>query len=66
MIALTGGKILTMCSKSLDQGTVLVRNSKIWAVGKTIDIPSECRIIDVTGKIITPGLIDAHTHLGIE
>ena len=66
MIALTGGRILTMCSKSLDHGTVLVRNSKIWAVGKTIDIPSECRIIDVTGKIITPGLIDAHTHLGIE
>ncbi|WP_094607636.1 Imidazolonepropionase [Sporomusa silvacetica DSM 10669] len=66
MIALTGGKILTMCSKSLDHGTVLVRNSKIWAVGKNIDIPPGYRIIDVTGKIITPGLIDAHTHLGIE
>lgn len=66
MIALTGGKILTMCSKSLDHGTVLVRNSKIWAVGKNIDISPECRVIDVTGKVITPGLIDAHTHLGIE
>lgn len=66
MIALTGGKILTMCGKSLEHGTILVRNSKIASVGKNIDIPSGCRIIDVTGKIITPGLIDAHTHLGIE
>lgn len=66
MIALTGGKILTMCGKNLDQGTILVHNSKIRAVGKNIDIPSGCRIIDVTGKIITPGLIDAHTHLGVE
>ncbi len=66
MIALTGGKILTMCSKSLEYGTVMVRNGEIWEIGKNIDIPNGCRIIDVTGKIITPGLIDAHTHLCIE
>ncbi|SMC97701.1 amidohydrolase [Sporomusa malonica] len=66
MIALTGGKILTMCGKNLDYGTILVRNNKIWAVGRNPDIPPGCRVIDVTGKIITPGLIDAHTHLGVE
>ncbi|WP_425060234.1 Imidazolonepropionase [Sporomusa carbonis] len=66
MIALIGAKILTMCGKNLDRGTILVRNGKIWAVGKNIDIPAGCQVIDVTGKIITPGLIDAHTHLGVE
>lgn len=66
MIALTGGKILTMCGKNHDHGTILVRSNKILAVGKNPDIPSDCRVIDVTGKIITPGLIDAHTHLGVE
>lgn len=66
MIALTGGKILTMCGKTLDRGTIIVRSDKIRAVGSNLDIPSACRVIDVTGKIITPGLIDAHTHLGIE
>ncbi|BBB91113.1 MAG TPA: amidohydrolase [Methylomusa anaerophila] len=65
MIALTGGKILTMCGKTLDRGTILVRNGKIQAVGKNIDIPAECRVIDAAGKVITPGLIDAHTHLGV-
>ena len=66
MIALSGAKILTMCGKSLDHGTILIHNGKIQAVGKNIDIPPGCRIIDVTGKFITPGLIDAHTHLGID
>ena len=66
MIALTGGKILTMCGKTLDPGTIITRNSKIWAVGRNLDIPPGCRVIDATGKVITPGLIDAHTHLGVE
>ncbi len=66
MIALTGGKILTMCGKTLDPGTIITRSSKIWAVGRNLDIPPGCRVIDATGKVITPGLIDAHTHLGVE
>ncbi|WP_371380007.1 amidohydrolase [Sporomusa aerivorans] len=66
MIALTGGKIITMCGKSLERGTVLVRGGKIRDVGKNIDIPPGCRVIDITGRIVTPGLIDAHTHLGVE
>lgn len=65
MLALTGGLILPMCRPPLENGTVLISNGKIRAVGHDIAVPDECRVIDVTGKVVTPGLIDAHTHLGV-
>ncbi|MEN6414687.1 MAG: amidohydrolase [Veillonellales bacterium] len=65
MLAFTGGTVLTMCQPPLAGGTVLLHNGKITAVGMNIAVPADCAIIDVSGKVITPGLIDAHTHLGI-
>ncbi|EGO65035.1 amidohydrolase [Acetonema longum] len=65
MIALTGAKILTMCSEPLEKGTVLIRDGKIQAVGENLAIPSNYQVIDASGKVITPGIIDAHTHLGL-
>lgn len=65
MLALTGGLVMPMCRPPFEEGTVLIDDAKIRAVGNDIAIPDGCRIIDVTGKIVTPGLIDAHTHLGV-
>ena len=65
MIALVGGTVFTMCGENLKNGIVLIEDGKITAVGKNIKIPDGCKIIDTTGKVVTPGLIDAHTHLGI-
>ena len=65
MIALTGARIYRMAGEPLDNGTIVIRGGKIAAVGVGIDIPADSRVIDVSGKVITPGLIDAHTHLGV-
>lgn len=65
MFALTGGTIITICGQPLVGGTVIIDKGKIAAVGKGLNLPDSCKIIDVTGKVITPGLIDAHTHLGV-
>lgn len=65
MIALTNGKILTMEEKDYDNGTVLIDNGKIVALGENIEIPKDAEIIDAKGKYILPGFIDAHTHVGI-
>ena len=67
VIALTGARIVTMADKSggiIDNGVVLVENDRIKAVGKADDIaiPAGAKTVDVVGKTIIPGLVDAHAH----
>ena len=52
------GEVIENCSLLIDEG-------KFIGVGKDLESPPDCRIIDAAGKIVTPGLIDVHTHLGI-
>lgn len=66
MIALTNGTIYTMEGDILQNGAVLIEKEKIIAIGAEIVIPQDAQIIDVAGRIITPGFIDAHTHIGID
>ncbi len=65
MLAITGGKVYTMDGAVLETGCVLVEGGKIVAVGENLPIPEGCEIYDATGKVVMPGLIDAHTHLGV-
>ncbi|MBQ9969226.1 MAG: amidohydrolase [Oscillospiraceae bacterium] len=63
MIAITNGKVVTVTGDTYEQGTVLVENGKIVAVGANIDIPADAEIINAEGMWVTPGLIDPHTHM---
>jgi len=65
MLALTGGIIYSMTGLPLHNGTVLVDQGKIVAVGENLAIPDNCSVLTIAGKYVTPGLIDAHTHLGV-
>jgi len=62
--AILNAMVETISHGTLDPGTVLFDKGKIVAVGKNIKIPESCGVIDGTGKYLTPGLIDAHTHVG--
>ena len=66
MIALINGKLYTMEQGVIEQGAVLMDHGKIAAVGAEVEIPADAQIIDVAGRIVTPGFIDAHTHMGID
>jgi imidazolonepropionase-like amidohydrolase len=65
MIAITNGKILTITQGVIEQGTVLVEGGRIVAVGPDIEIPADAEVYDASGKVVTPGLIDAHCHVSI-
>ncbi|MFZ3170383.1 MAG: amidohydrolase [Carboxydocellales bacterium] len=69
MLAIVGGKVLTMAGGEYHPGVVLIEGTKIKAVGKAgaqgLTIPPGTEVIDATGKIVMPGLIDAHCHVGI-
>jgi len=65
VLAITGGKVLTMSGKPIAKGTVLVKEDKITAVYEGTDVPPGSRVVDASGKIVMPGMIDAHCHVGI-
>ena len=44
----------------------MIDDGKIAAVGKDLAPPSDCRIIDAGGRMVTPGLVDAHSHLELQ
>ncbi|MDR3332825.1 MAG: amidohydrolase [Synergistaceae bacterium] len=63
MIAIKGGIVVTVTSEIIQNGVVLIDGGRIAAVGASVDIPGGTQVIDASGKWVTPGLIDAHTHL---
>lgn len=65
LVALTGATILTGTGTRIDGGTVIVRDGKIEAVGVGLAIPDGATIVDATGRWVTPGIIDMHSHLGV-
>ena len=65
MIAIINGNVMTMTQGTLDPGTVLVEGGRIVAVGQDIVIPEDAEVYDATGKVVMPGLIDPHCHVGI-
>lgn len=61
-------EILTASNKNYSKGILVINNSKIEFVGQPDDynIPSNAEIVDVEGKVIIPGLVDTHSHIGID
>jgi imidazolonepropionase-like amidohydrolase/Tol biopolymer transport system component len=66
-VALTGARIITLVGDEvIEDGTIVVDGSRIVAVGATgqVRVPQGARTVDVNGKTIIPGLVDAHAHMG--
>src|SRR5215218_7463939 len=64
-VAITGGKVYPVSGPVIENGTVLVRDGKIVAVGANVTVPNDATRIDANGKWVTPGLINALTSLGV-
>ncbi|NUO62485.1 MAG: amidohydrolase family protein [Gemmatimonadaceae bacterium] len=56
--------IMTAAGPTIRNGAVLLRDGRIAAVGASVDAPSDATVIDGTGKYLTPGIIDIHSHVG--
>lgn len=57
--------IMTAAGPSIKNGSVLLRDGKITAVGTSVNAPADALVIDGTGKYVTPGIIDVHSHIGV-
>ncbi|MBE3588798.1 MAG: amidohydrolase [Thermoanaerobacteraceae bacterium] len=65
MLAITGGRVVTMAGPVYDPGMVLVEGGRIVSAGPAAGVPAGAQVEDVTGMWVLPGFIDAHCHVGI-
>lgn len=63
--AITNARIVTMAGKTIDIGTILIRNGLIQEVGKIVKVPAGARIIDAKGGTVMPGLVSAYSRVGL-
>lgn len=66
LVAFQGATVIPIAGEPIDDGVVVVRGTKIDAVGRSgeIEIPRGADVRDVSGRVIMPGLVDTHSHLG--
>lgn len=65
-VVLENGKIIPVSGEPIEKGSVLIKNGRIEAVGESVDAPFDAKVIDCEGKVIFPGMIDAHTWRGLD
>ena len=67
-IVITNGTVLTITNGVIERGTVVIRGSKIAAVGPagSVSIPSGATVIDAAGRFVMPGIVDSHSHTAVE
>ena len=63
--AIVGGTVHTVSGDVIDNGTVIMEAGRITRIGSSLSIPAGARRIDASGKIVTPGLIDLGTSMGL-
>jgi imidazolonepropionase-like amidohydrolase len=64
-LLIKNGTVLTITQGVLEQTDILIKDGKIVQTGKNIAVPSGYNVIDATGMYVMPGIIDAHSHIGI-
>lgn len=65
MIAITNATGYNGKGETFQNATILIQNGKVEKIGTDVAVPENYDVIDAGGKVVTPGLIDVHTHLGV-
>jgi imidazolonepropionase-like amidohydrolase len=64
-VLIQGATVLTGTGERLDNADVLIADGRITAVGHGLTVPAGGRTVAATGRWVTPGIIDIHSHLGV-
>ncbi len=65
MIFIKNGHLKPMAGPEIENGCVLIDGGKIIAIGEMLDAPEGAEVIDAGGRLVTPGCIEAHCHIGL-
>jgi imidazolonepropionase-like amidohydrolase len=64
-VLIRNATIMTATGQEIQSGSILFREGRIVAVGATVEAPADAVVVDGTGKWVTPGVIDTHSHIGV-
>src|SRR3982750_3336290 len=65
-VLIKNGTVMTAVKGTLEGTDILIQNGKITKIGKGLTAPAGARVIDATGKYVTPGIVDCHSHTMID
>ena len=65
-VAYSGAQIIPVAGEPIARGVLVIQNGKILAVGSvdSVKLPAGTEVRDVSGKVLMPGLVDSHSHIG--
>ena len=66
VVAIRNATLVTATKGTVQNGTIVLRDGKIAAIGTNVQIPAGAEVIDGTGKFVSPGIIDAHSHIAAD
>ncbi len=66
VVVIQNATVLTVTKGTIRNGSILIRDGKIAAVGKNISVPAGATVIDATGQYVMPGIIDCHSHIAVD
>ena len=66
MILIKNGRVFTMTGDIIENGSILIKDGKIDQVGLDINSPEGVQVIDAGGRMVLPGFVEAHCHLGLQ
>ena len=68
VLVVRGARILPITAPPIAQGVLVIQGGKIVALGEEgkVSIPAGAKVQDATGKVIMPGIVDSHSHIGID
>jgi imidazolonepropionase-like amidohydrolase len=61
-----GGTVLTITNGDLPETDVLIRDGKIAEIGRNLEAPEGVQVVDAGGRFVMPGILDDHSHMGID
>ena len=64
-VLIRNATIMTAAGQEIPNGSIVLKDGRIVAVGAKVEAPADAVVVDGTGKYVTPGLIDEHSHLGV-
>ena len=66
VLVVKAGRIITAAGDEIVDGMVLIRDGKIEAVGKGIEVPWDAKVLDVSKQVVAPGFVETHTWRGVD